>query len=297
MAMPMLAAMVHRYRESRLERIPLLGNWLAKRFAAAPVVSVLRFSGVIGQVGIGRRGITLEDMNDAIERAFRVKNLAAVAISVNSPGGSPVQSALIAARIRALAEEHDLPVYAFCEDVAASGGYWLACAADHIYAEASSVVGSIGVISAGFGFTELIARAGVERRIHTAGESKAMLDPFRPEDPKDVERLSAIQEDVHGQFKDWVRTRRGGRIGDREKGLFDGSIWTGRQAAELGVVDGVGNLHGVLREKFGKKLKLRPMKVSRGLLQRRFGIGAPDAVAGEVIAAIEARAAWSRYGL
>ena len=196
-----------------------MGNWLAKRFAAGPVVPVLRFSGVIGQVGIGRKGLTLDDMNDAIERAFKTKKKAAVAISVNSPGGSPVQSALIAARIRALAEEQDIPVYAFCEDVAASGGYWLACAADHIYAEAASIVGSIGVISAGFGFTELIAKAGVERRVHTAGESKAMLDPFRPEDPKDIERLTAIQEDVHDQFKAWVRTRRGARLGERRRAV------------------------------------------------------------------------------
>lgn len=271
-----------------------MGNWLAKRFAAGPVVPVLRFSGVIGQVGIGRKGLTLEDMNDAIERAFKTRKMAAVAIAVNSPGGSPVQSALMATRIRTLAEEHDVPVYAFCEDVAASGGYWLACAADHIYAEAASIVGSIGVISAGFGFTELIAKAGVERRIHAAGESKAMLDPFRPEDPKDVERLTAIQEDVHDQFKSWVRTRRGARLGDE---LFDGAIWTGRKAAELGLTDGVGNLHGVLREKFGEKVKLRQIKVARGWLQKRFGVGSRADIAADVMSAIEERAAWSRYGL
>lgn len=274
-----------------------MGNWLAKRFAAGPVVPVLRFSGVIGQAGIGRKGLTLEDMNDAIERAFKTKKKAAVAIAVNSPGGSPVQSALIAARIRALAEEQDIPVYAFCEDVAASGGYWLACAADHIYAEAASIVGSVGVISAGFGFTELIAKAGVERRVHTAGESKAMLDPFRPEDPKDIERLTAIQEDVHDQFKDWVRARRGARLGEKPDGLFDGTFWTGRKAAELGLTDGVGNLHGVLRERFGEKVKLRPIKVARGWLQKRFGVGSRADIAADVMSAIEERAVWSRYGL
>lgn len=274
-----------------------MGNWLAKRFAAGPVVPVLRFSGVIGQVGIGRKGMTLEDMNDSIERAFKVKKKAAIAISVNSPGGSPVQSALMAARIRALAEEQDVPVYAFCEDVAASGGYWLACAADHIYAEAASVVGSVGVLSSGFGFQELIAKIGVERRIHTAGESKAMLDPFRPENPKDVERLKAIQEDVHDQFTTWVRERRGARVGEKANKLFDGSIWTGRQAVDLGLIDGVGNLHGVLREKFGEKVKLRQIKVSRGWLQKRFGLGSRTDFAGDLISAIEERGLWGRYGL
>jgi signal peptide peptidase SppA len=290
----MLAAMAHRYKESRLERVPLMGNWLAKRFAAGPVVPVLRFSGVIGQAGIGRKGLLLDDMNDAIERAFKTKKKAAVAISVNSPGGSPVQSALIAARIRALAEEQDIPVYAFCEDVAASGGYWLACAADHIYAENASIVGSIGVISAGFGFTELIDRAGIERRVHTAGESKSILDPFRPEDPNDVARLTAIQEDVHDQFKSWVRARRGARIGE---GLFDGTFWTGRKAVELGLTDGVGNLHDVMREKFGEKVKLRPIKVARGWLQKRFGVSQGGDIASEVLATIEERAIWNRYGL
>lgn len=274
-----------------------MGNWLAKRFAAGPVVPVLRFSGVIGHIGIGRKGLTLEDMNDAIERAFKIKKKAAVAICVNSPGGSPVQSALMAARIRALAEEQDIPVYAFCEDVAASGGYWLACAADQIYAEAASIVGSIGVVSAGFGFQELIERAGVERRIHTAGESKSMLDPFRPEDPKDVERLGRIQEDVHEQFKTWVRERRGARIGGTPDQLFDGTIWTGHQAANLGLIDGVGNLHGILREKFGEKVRLRPVKIARGWLQKRFGIGSRADIAADVISAIEERAIWGRYGL
>lgn len=274
-----------------------MGNWLAKRFAGGPVVPVLRFSGVIGQAGLGRKGLTLEDLNDSIERAFKTKKKAAVAISINSPGGSPVQSALIAARIRALAEEQDVPVYAFCEDVAASGGYWLACAADHIYAESASIVGSIGVISAGFGFTELIAKAGVERRVHTAGKSKAMLDPFSPEDPRDVERLTAIQEDVHEQFKDWIRERRGARLGEKANELFDGTFWTGRKAVELGLTDGVGNLHGVLREKFGEKVKLRQIKLARGWLQKRFGVNHGGEIASRVLATIEERAVWSRYGL
>ena len=293
----MLSAMKHPPRESRLERVPLIGNWLARKAAGAPTVGVLRFAGVIGQVGPGRRGMSLDDLSGSIERAFKLKKLAAVAISVNSPGGSPVQSALIATRVRALADERDLPVYTFCEDVAASGGYWLACAGDHIYADAASVVGSIGVVSAGFGFTELIAKAGVERRVHTAGDSKAMLDPFKPEDPKDVTRLVAIQEDVHDQFKDWVRTRRGARLSAPEKKLFDGTIWTGRQAADLGLVDGIGDLRGVMREKFGDKVNLRPIKAPRSWLQRRFSFSQATSLADDILAAIEERLIWNRFGL
>ncbi|UCH75098.1 MAG: S49 family peptidase [Rhodospirillales bacterium] len=289
--------MKHPPKESWLERLPLIGTWLSRKASGAPVVGVLRFAGVIGQAGFGRRGITLDDLADSIERAFKLKKLAAVAISINSPGGSPVQSALIARRVRALAEEHDLPVYAFCEDVAASGGYWLACAADHIYADAASVVGSIGVVSAGFGFTELIAKAGVERRIHTAGESKAMLDPFRPEDPKDLKRLKAIQEDVHDQFKDWVRSRRGARLDAPDKVLFDGTIWTGRKALELGLIDGLGDLRGVMREKYGEKVRLRPVKVPRNWLQKRLGMSRTGAVVDDLLAAIEERLTWARYGL
>lgn len=289
--------MRHPQRESRLERVPLIGDWLARRLGGAPVVAVLRFSGVIGQVGIGRRGMTLDDLADSIERAFKMSRLNAVALSVNSPGGSPVQSALIAARIRALAEEHEVPVYAFCEDVAASGGYWLACAADHIYAEGASVIGSIGVVSAGFGFPEVMQKVGIERRVHTAGDSKAMLDPFRPEDPKDVKRLRELQEDVHDQFKSWVRERRGARLNAAESKLFDGTIWSGRKAQELGLVDGVGNLRAVMRDKFGEKVRLRPVRIHRGWLQKRFGVTRGAEFAADFLAAVEERLIWSRYGL
>jgi len=289
--------MRHSQRESRLERVPLIGDWLARRLGGAPIVAVLRFSGVIGQVGIGRRGMTLDDLADSIERAFKMSRLNAVALSVNSPGGSPVQSALIAARIRALADEHEVPVYAFCEDVAASGGYWLACAADHIYAEGASVIGSIGVVSAGFGFPEVMQKVGIERRVHTAGDSKAMLDPFRPEDPKDVKRLKELQEDVHDQFMSWVRERRGARLNAAESKLFDGTIWSGRKAQELGLVDGVGNLRAVMRDKFGEKVRLRPVRVHRGWLQKRFGVSRGAEFAADFLAAVEERLIWSRYGL
>lgn len=289
--------MKHPQRESRLERIPLIGDWMARRLTSAPVVGVLRLSGVIGQMGLGRKGLTLDDLADPIERAFKLPKLTAVAISVNSPGGSPVQSALIATRIRALADEHDVPVYAFCEDVAASGGYWLACAADHIYAAGTSVVGSVGVVSAGFGFPALLEKVGVERRVHTAGESKAMLDPFRPEDPKDVKRLNDIQVDVHEQFKDWIRERRGSRLKDKESKLFDGTVWSGRQAVDIGLVDGVGDLRSVMREKLGDRVRLRPIRAPKSWLQKRFGMGGRADLAADLIAAVEERLIWSRFGL
>ncbi len=293
----MLAAMKHPQRESRLERIPLVGDWLARRLGSAPVVGVLRLSGVIGQTGLARKGLTLDDLADSIDRAFRLPKLTAVAISVNSPGGSPVQSALIATRIRALADEHDVPVYAFCEDVAASGGYWLACAADHIYAGGTSVIGSVGVVSAGFGFPALLEKVGIERRVYTAGESKAMLDPFRPEDPKDVKRLNDIQVDVHEQFKDWIRERRGSRLKEKESKLFDGTIWSGRQAVKVGLVDGVGDLRSVMRDKLGDRVRLRPVRMPRSWLQKRFGITRNTDLARDFLAALEERLIWSRFGL
>ena len=187
--------------------------------------------------------LTAKGMNDVLERAFSKKGIAAVALVVNSPGGSAVQSALIHSRIRALASEHKLPVYVFCEDVAASGGYWLACAGDEIYADESSIVGSIGVIAAGFGFVEAIAKLGIERRVHTAGENKSILDPFKPEKPEDVERLLDLQADVHGAFKDLVKARRAGKLKGEDGELFSGAFWSGRQALARGLIDEIGHLH------------------------------------------------------
>ena len=247
-----------------------------RRRKDAPLVSVLRLAGVIGRVGPVRGGsITLASMEKAIDRAFAPKRLAAVALSVNSPGGSPVQSALIARRIRDRADERGVPVLAFAEDVAASGGYWLACAGDEIFADENSIVGSIGVIAAGFGFSDLIARHGVERRVHTAGERKGMLDPFRPEDPEEVERLRAVQRDMHESFVSHVRARRGRRLREEEDVLFSGEFWTGRKAIELGLVDGLGDLRGVLRDRFGERVRIRPVAVRRGL-RRRLGLGVLD---------------------
>lgn len=270
----------------------------------APVVGVLRLAGVIGRPGPVRRGLTLAAMADAIERAFKLRRLKAVALAVNSPGGSPAQSALIAGRIRALADENEVPVYAFAEDVAASGGYWLALAGDEIYADESSIIGSIGVVSGGFGFTGLIERLGIERRLHTAGDRKAMLDPFKPEKAADVKHLKSLQKEIHESFEAMVRARRGDRLKGKESELFSGAFWTGAKALELGLIDGIGDVRGVMREKFGPRVKLKPVGVRVPFWRRRLGAagtGGEGPASGEwaqaALAAIEERLIWSRFGL
>ena len=279
-----------------LRRIPVAGEKIADRVEGGPLVNVLRLDGVIGRASGPRRGgMALSDMAESIEKAFKGPQLSAVALAINSPGGSPVQSALIATRIRALAAENEVPVYAFCEDVAASGGYWLACAADEIYADPASIVGSIGVIFAGFGFPEMLAKIGVERRVHTAGEKKAILDPFKSEDQEDVEILKELQADIHEQFKDHVRERRGDKLQADESVLFSGEFWTGNRALGLGLVDGLGDLRSVMRERYGEKVKLRVVGRRRGWLDKRLGMR--NDWADELIGAVESRALWSRYGL
>ncbi|UWQ54517.1 S49 family peptidase [Leisingera caerulea] len=254
-----------------------------------PLVAVVRLNGAIGMPGRG----SLSDaaLTPILERAFRKGKPAAVALEINSPGGSPVQSSLIGARIRRLAEELDIPVYAFVEDVAASGGYWLAAAADEIWADASSVLGSVGVISAGFGAHVLLARQGVERRVYTAGESKSMLDPFRPENPEDVQRLKVILNDIHANFIDHVTERRGAKLKSDEN-LFTGEIWLARRAEELGLIDGIGHLKPKMQERYGEKVRFRRYGLKKPFWSR-FGMRmAQDALAG-----IEERAEYARFGL
>ena len=269
----------------------------------APVVAVLRLAGVIGQMGPMRKGLSLASLAGPIERAFKLKHLKAVALAVNSPGGSPVQSALIARRIRALAEENEVPVFAFAEDVAASGGYWLACAADEIFVDDASIVGSIGVVSGGFGFPDLLKKAGIERRLHTSGERKALLDPFSREKPEDVEHLKAIQGDIHDGFKAMVRERRAGRLKADEADLFSGAFWTGGKAVEMGLADGIGDLRSVMRERYGEKVKLRVVAGDQSWLRRRLGFSRvlPEGLAGDwagdLLAAVEERMIWNRFGL
>ena len=269
-----------------------------------PVVAVIRLNGVIGSSGALRAGLNIAGLAETIERAFAVRDLKAVALAINSPGGSAVQSALIMSRVRALADEKQVPVLAFIEDVGASGGYWLALAADEIWANESSIVGSIGVIYSGFGFTEALQKLGIERRLHTAGERKSMLDPFQPERPEDLERLGAIQSQIHTNFKEMVRARRGRRLKAPDDTLFSGEFWLGRRALELGLIDGIGDLRAILRDRFGKRVRLRPVGRRVGWLRRRFGVALGDherelggGLTDGVIAAIEARAWWSRYGL
>jgi serine protease SohB len=269
-------------------------------WSRAPVVAVLRFEGVI-MSRPRRSGVSLASHAGAIERAFRASNLVAVAVVVNSPGGSAVQSALIFRRIRDLAEERRVPVIAFAEDVAASGGYWLALAGDEIFSEETSILGSIGVISAGFGFSQLIERLGVERRLYTAGEHKSLLDPFLPQNPADVERLTVVQQDIHRAFKEHVRRRRAGKIGVEDETLFNGDVLTGRMALNRGLVDGIGELRGVMRARYGDKVKLRSFAGERRRwpFWRRVPFSAvePASVITDFADWIEARLLWASLGL
>ena len=254
-----------------------------------PLVAVIRLNGAIGTGG--RAQLNDESLAPIIEKAFKRGKPKAVALVINSPGGSPVQSSLIAARIRRLAEEKSVPVHAFVEDVAASGGYWLATAADDIWVDESSIVGSIGVISAGFGAHVLLARQGVERRVYTAGKSKSMLDPFLPEKEEDVKRLKSLLDQMHETFTAHVKSRRGDKLADRQD-LFTGEFWLGSRAVELGLADGVGHVAPKLKELYGDKVRFARYGKKRGLFQRFGATMAQDA-----FDTIEERAAYARFGL
>lgn len=266
---------------------------------APPVVAVIRLEGVIAPRG--PRALSLQRFEPVLERAFRLRRLKAVALAINSPGGSPAQSQLLFRRIRQLAAEKNVPVFAFAEDVAASGGYWLALAGDEIFAEETSLLGSIGVISAGFGFVEALGRLGIERRLHTAGENKSLLDPFLPEDGSGVERLGVLQRELHDSFKSLVRSRRAGRLKGDEAALFTGEVFTGSTAAACGLIDGIGELRSVLRERFGDRVRFRTIEPER----RRMSLfGLPrfqrtdfGDLAADLLARIEERMIWARFGL
>ena len=270
-----------------------------------PVVAVVRLSGVISQSGMFGGRINMESVAPLLQRAFRQPGLKAVALEINSPGGSATQSALIHNRIRALAAERDVPVMAFVEDVAASGGYWLATAADEIFVDNNSIVGSIGVVYSGFGFHEALGKLGVERRLYTAGEKKSLLDPFKAVNPVDLDRLRRVQEGIHDNFKALIRERRGARLAVGDPDLFSGEFWLGSKAIGLGLADGTGDIRSVLRERYGRKVVMRRIGRQRGWLSRRLRPGlllagdGEDAgsLTGDLIGAIEARLWWSRYGL
>lgn len=262
-----------------------------RRIMGRETVSVLRLEGVIGGgARLGGGGLTDSGLAPMIEAAFTRGKPKAVALAINSPGGSPAQSSLIAARIRRLADEKKIPVHAFVEDVAASGGYWLATAADHIHVDPNSIVGSIGVISASFGFQDFLSRQGIERRVHTAGEDKSMLDPFRPERPEDIERLKHLQSLIHRNFIEQVTSRRGARL--TGENLFTGEIWVGQAGVEVGLADDIGHLEPVMRGLYGKDVTFNVVSQKRSLFRR---LGLPGV--SDVMAAVEDSGLWSRFGL
>jgi signal peptide peptidase SppA len=278
-------------------------------FNRGPIVPVLRLSGPIGMVTPLRPGLALASVAGPIEKAFALSKLPTVAIVINSPGGSPVQSHLIFSRIRQLAKEKEKRVYVFCEDIAASGGYFLALAGDEIYADPSSIVGSIGVISAGFGLDRFIERFGIERRVHAAGKDKGALDPFRPERPEDVTLLKELQRDVHEIFISIVKERRAGKLSGPEGELFSGAFWSAAKAQDYGLIDGVADLRSKMQALHGTKVRLRAVPLAAGGLLSRFrrlpgfqppscdGFALAPSFADDLVSAIEARALWSRFGL
>ena len=286
--------------------LKMLRPVLPRRFRGdIPVVPVVRLTGIIGFSTPLRPGLTLASVAKPLDRAFAWPRARAIALLINSPGGSAVQSHLIFQRIRQLAAEKERTVIAFVEDVAASGGYMIACAADEIVADPSSIVGSIGVIGASFGFAKLIDKIGVERRIYTSGTNKAMLDPFLPENPEHVTRLKAIQEDIHRTFIDLVKSRRGAKLTGPEQDLFSGEYWAARKGMEYGLVDRIGDLRSALRARYGDKVETPLVAPKSNLFGRATpGVGAGlDALmdrpghADELISSLEARAIWARYGL
>ena len=268
-----------------------------------PVVPVVRLTGVIGVTTPLRPGLMLSTVARSLERAFATRKARAVALIVNSPGGSPAQSHLILRRIRQLAEEKNIPVLAFIEDVGASGGYMLACAADEIICDQYSIVGSIGVVGGSFGFPKLMDKLGIERRLYASGERKTMLDPFLPEKPDDVKRIKAIQKDIHEHFIALVKERRGAKLKGADKLLFSGEFWTAPKAIELGLADTLGDLRSTLRARYGDKVRMPLIAAERGLFGRKLpsvniGVALADraGLTDELLSTLEARAIWSRYG-
>jgi signal peptide peptidase SppA len=278
-------------------------------FKSGPVVPVLRLSGTIGMVTPLRPGLSIASLAGPIDKAFNMSKVGAVAVVVNSPGGSPVQSSLILKRLRQLADEKKKKIYVFCEDVAASGGYYIALAGDQVYADPSSIIGSIGVISASFGFDRAIERLSIDRRVYTSGEHKGTLDMFQPENPDDVARLKAIQRDVHDVFIGVVKERRAGRLKGLDGELFSGAFWSAPKALDYGLIDGISDVRTKMRELYGPDVRLSVVPLERGGLLSRlrrlpsFHLGEAQtpaaglAIADDLVSAVETRALWSRYGL
>lgn len=279
-----------------LGHIPVIGGI----FKPKPRVAVIRLAGVLTDSGSRRATINHKSFEKIITDAFGEFDLKAVLLVINCPGGAPAQCALIGDQIRKLAEEKDVPVYAFVEDVAASGGYWLACAANEIYATRASIVGSIGVISASFGFHELMSKYGVERRVHSSGKQKSFLDPFMEEKPGDVKRLKALQSDMHTIFIDWVKERRGNTLTGKDSELFEGQFWLAPEAVEKGLIDGLGEARSFAKDKFGEDIKIVEFGPDKKLIPSLIGADAKlgtSSLAEDAIDTIEAKSVWGRYGL
>ena len=269
---------------------------LKSLFSNSINIPTLRLSGIIGQSGIMKSGLSINSLDKLIDKLFSDKKSPAVAIIINSPGGSPTQSSLIAQKIINTSKEKNKKVISFVEDVAASGGYWLACASDEIFIDNNSIMGSIGVISPGFGFVELIKKLGVERRVYTSGKSKSFLDPFKEEKQDDINRLKDIQEQIHDNFINYVKFRRGKKIEEKNfKEVFSGLFWVGQKAVELGLADGIGSIHEVIKNKFGSKAKLKFIDQKKSFLQKKLSTSLVNS--DELINSIEEKAMWSKFGL
>ncbi len=266
-------------------------------FKKKTVIPHVRLTGIIGSAGRFKQGMELANQREILKKAFSVKKISHVAISINSPGGSPVQSHLIYSFIRELADKKKVKVIVFAEDVAASGGYFIACAGDEIFANSSSIIGSIGVISASFGFKDLIQKIGVERRVYTAGKNKSTLDPFVAEKEEDVKRLKNIQLELHADFIKIVETSRGSKLKDPEKNnIFTGEFWTGKTALKLGLVDGIGNADQILKKKFGDKVIIKNFEKRKGFLAKKLSSSVMDPIE-RVINSLEEKTMWQRFGL
>ncbi len=284
--------------KKKLATVPVIG----KIFTPKDKVVVMRMAGVIADSSNTRKaGISFQKYTKLIDKAFGIDNVKALALVINSPGGAPTQCALISNQIQRLSKEKEVPVYAFVEDVAASGGYWLACTADKIYAQETSIIGSIGVISGGFGFTELIQRHGIERRIYTSGKDKSFLDPFTEEKPADVKRLKKLQSQLHESFKNWVKESRGDRLNGTDAVLMEGGFWVAPEAIEKGIIDELGDVTEVMKSEFGEKVKFIEMSPEKKMFAGLIPFGAEAKIDGEILIdaldVMNNRALWTRYGL
>lgn len=264
------------------------------------VIAVLRLNGVIGKSQNFKTGLNIENLNEMIEKAFSIKKLEALCLVINSPGGSPVQSELIAKRIRSLAKKNKVAVYSFIEDVAASGGYWLACAGDHIYASPSSIIGSIGVIYSSFGFQDAIGKLGIERRVYTQGENKSILDPFQPTKQSDVKIIKYLQSQIHEHFIDYVKERRIGKLTQDDNILFNGEFWAGQSALDFGLIDGIDDMYSFIQKKYGDNVKIEYITSKQSWLKKKFGITSenlPQEFTDSIINTIENKLIQSKFNL